>query len=261
MPSQRDGPHPAGRAAQQPACARRRSASANRRTPAGCRSAPQRPRSSLKIVTKRSAQERILPNAGPLFQSGKENPEHRNFSRTAVYPRRAQRCRSLAAKQAAKATRKRLIQNPSTSSQRDGPRPARTGGAATRMRPSPQRQRQPPRPGNPPKRHHKTRAASRGTAANYIAQAAPAGRWPALCESGKENCKHRKFRFLQTCSLAASAAPPQFALTPPHTPPQRPRSLSRNCRKSHCPSRAHRALARSFRAGRKIWETAVSHLS
>ena len=65
MPSQRDGPRPAGRAPRQFAFACRRSASADRLAP---------PHHAAAI---RSAQKRILSNAGPPFQSGKEDFEHR----------------------------------------------------------------------------------------------------------------------------------------------------------------------------------------
>ena len=113
-PSQRDGPL-RSRAALQPAS-----------TPPP-RSAPHPRRHSpcadLTAAAIRSAQERILSNAGPLLQAGKENPEPRNlhiFRLTAASA--ASTCR--AAKQAAKAARKRPIQNPSLPRQRCGPRPA-----------------------------------------------------------------------------------------------------------------------------------------
>ena len=123
----------------------------------------------------------------------KRRRTHRHRRQSKDRHRRAKR-RRPAAQQAKKSRRKARNGHADSKSFHAVPtgRPpsGRTGGAATRMRPS-------PHPGSPPKRHRKTRAASRGTAANYIAQAAPAGRWPALCESGKENCKHRKFPCLQ----------------------------------------------------------------
>ena len=103
--------------------------------------------------------------------------------------------------------RKHPIQNPSMPCQRRGPRPARTGGAATRMRPSPQRQRKPFRPGRPIAARCKARAASRKASVNRIAQVAPTRRWPALCESGKGEQNTAIFYILRRFSR--QAAPPQ----------------------------------------------------
>ena len=71
-PSQRDGPHPAGRAAQQPACARRR-------TPAARRSGITRPAQPLEELPQITTPQPRPLGAGPLFQSGKGNYEHRRF--------------------------------------------------------------------------------------------------------------------------------------------------------------------------------------
>ena len=103
--------------------------------------------------------------------------------------------------------RKHPIQNPSMPCQRRGPRPARTGGTATRMRPPPKRQRKPFRPGRPIAARCKARVASRKASVNRIAQVAPTGRWPALCESGKEEQNTAIFHILRRFSR--QAAPPQ----------------------------------------------------
>ena len=63
MPSQRDGPHPA-----------RTGNTATRMS-----LPPQRRRKSPCATANRSAQERILSNAGPLFQSGKGKCKHCEF--------------------------------------------------------------------------------------------------------------------------------------------------------------------------------------
>ncbi len=114
--------------------------------------------------------------------------------------------RRTAAQQAATPIRKRPIQNPSMPCQRRGPRPARTGGTATRMRPPPKRQRKPFRPGRPIAARCKARAASRKTSVNRIAQVAPTGRWPALCESGPGRTEHRHFLHTSAVFAASCAA-------------------------------------------------------
>ena len=108
----------------------RRSASADR---------PCAPHHAAAI---RSAQKRILSNAGPLFQSGKEDFEHRDFLQHCGLPA-AEQSDAVPRRAAGKKEADEKQENGYADSksfhavQRDGPRPARTGGAATRTRPPP----------------------------------------------------------------------------------------------------------------------------
>ena len=87
-----------------------------RKPPCADRRAAVRPKArtvSRKAAANRSTQERILSNAGPLFQSGKEYFEHRDFLHTAVCPRRAKRRRTAA--QQAKRSRRKARNDPADS--------------------------------------------------------------------------------------------------------------------------------------------------
>ena len=148
LPSLWDGPL-RSRAAPQPA-----STPPPRSAPHGSRSTshPRRHKAARLPKSRRKPQRagtHSLECWPALTESGKEDFEHRRFPLFSELPptthrptanqrhtnlHTASKAPSSAAKQAAKAARKRPIQNPSMPSQRDGPRPARTGGAANSTR-------------------------------------------------------------------------------------------------------------------------------
>ena len=176
-PSQRDGPL-RSRAALQPAS-----------TPPP-RSAPHPRRHSPcadpAAAAKRSAQERILSNAGPLFQSGMEDLKHRHFPHASAVSSASEATPHTAAKRAEKAATKRPIQNPSTPSQRDGPRPA---GRQRRN----QHSRRPPRSA-PPHRHTVPRLHAFSKVLANRSVPSRARRAPARsCRAGRKILKHRYF--------------------------------------------------------------------
>ena len=78
-------PRPARTSARQPACACRRSASVNRHAP------------PHHAAANRSAQERILSNAGPLFQSGEEKQNAAIFRMLRRFRGEPHRCKARAA--------------------------------------------------------------------------------------------------------------------------------------------------------------------
>ena len=91
----------------------------------------------------------------------------------------------------------------------------------------------------------KARAASRKNAANRIVPAAPAGRGPALCESGKKNPEHCEFPCLKQDAFETWITASSYPHPAGNSAPARGRSESRVF--PAAPARAGRGKCRSWK--------------
>ena len=143
--------------------------------------------------------------------------------------------------------------------QRRGPRPARTGGTATRMHLPPQHRRRPPCPGKPAAVRPKARTVSRKVATNRSAQVAPSGRGPALSEREGESRTPQISLFAESAPAVRKSAAASEAT--PHTAAKQAGKPEREAVKPHADSKSFHAVPAGrppVRPGRAIRQPACA---